>query len=392
MNPCSAQQDRRDADDRDADDRDAVYRGAVDRDAVDHAPDPRIFEGRPLDRPDEDIEDQGLAFDLRTVISRRTGRRGALGALGVGLGGVLLAACSTGDGSGDATGTSAAGDDEFPTETAGPYPGDGSNGPDVLEEAGIERADLTTSIDAGDAVDGVAMTLTMTILDITGGGSAPMKNAAVYVWHCDAQGRYSMYSDGVTDATWLRGVQVTDAQGQVTFTSIVPGCYAGRWPHVHFEVFEAIDDITDATNAVLTSQIAVPEDTSRKVYAQSGYEGSSTNLADVTLESDGVFSDSHDQQLAAVSGSVSAGFAVSIDVPIDLDTENAMSGGGGAPSGGGEGGGGAPRRGGEGGSEGGPGGGGTGGDGEPPEGMPSGEPPAGMPSEGTFGSEPPDAA
>lgn len=329
------------------------------------------FEGRPLDRPHEDVEDQGLAFDLRTVIDRRLGRRGALGALGVGLGSVLLAACTPGESSSEATGTSADGD-EFPTETAGPYPGDGSNGPDVLEEAGIERSDLTTSIDGGDAVEGVAMTLTMSLTDITGGGSAPLKNAAVYAWHCDAQGRYSMYSDGVTDATWLRGVQVTDAQGQVTFTSIVPGCYAGRWPHVHFEVFESIDDITDATNAVLTSQIALPEDVCRTVYARSAYDGSAANLSDVTLESDGIFSDSHDQQLATVTGSVSKGYSATIEVPIDLDTANEMSGGGG----------GAP--GGEGGGDGGPGGGGeppegAPGDGERPEGAPSGEPPEGGP-------------
>ena len=326
-----------------------------------------VFEGRPLDRPEEDIEDQGLAFDLRTVINRRTGRRGALGVLGVGLGGVLLAACTPASDSGDSATASADGD-EFPTETAGPYPGDGSNGPDVLEEAGIERSDLTTSIDGGDAVEGVAMTLTMTILDITGGGSAPMKDAAVYAWHCDAQGRYSMYSDGVTDATWLRGVQITDSLGQVTFTSIIPGCYAGRWPHVHFEVFESIDDITDATNAVLTSQIALPEDVCRTVYARSAYDGSAANLSDVTLESDGIFSDSHEQQLATVSGSVSRGYTATIEVPIDLDTANEMSGGGGggAPDGG---------EGGPGGGEGGGPGGGEGG-GEPPEGA-GGEPPEG---------------
>jgi protocatechuate 3,4-dioxygenase beta subunit len=323
--------------------------------------------GRPLARPEEDIEDQGLAFDLRTAIDRRMGRRGALGALGVGLGGVLLAACSTGSDSGDST-TASAADDEFPTETAGPYPGDGSNGPDVLEEAGIERSDLTTSIDGGDAVEGVAMTLTMTILDITGGGSAPMTNAAVYLWHCDAQGRYSMYSDGVTDATWLRGVQVTDSQGQVTFTTIVPGCYAGRWPHLHFEVFESIDDITDAANAVLTSQIALPEDVCRTVYARSAYDGSAANLSDVTLESDGIFSDSHEQQVATVTGSVSRGYTAAIEVPIDLDTANEMTGGGGAP-------------GGPGGSSGGGGEGGGPGGGEPPEGS-SGERPEGGPGEG----------
>ena len=53
-----------------------------------------------------------------------------------------------------------------------------------------------------------------------------------------------MYSNGVTGEPWLRGVQVT-------FDSLVPGCYTGRWPHINFEVFPSIDDIKDATNNVL---------------------------------------------------------------------------------------------------------------------------------------------
>lgn len=138
---------------------------------------------------------------------------------------------------------------ELPTETAGPYPGDGSNGPDVLEESGIERRDLTSSIEGGGSVTGTPMTLTMNLIDISN-NNAPLTGAAVYVWHCSPQGEYSMYSDGVTGETWLRGVQVTDSNGQVTFDSLVPGCYTGRWPHIHCEVFTSIDDITDATNNV----------------------------------------------------------------------------------------------------------------------------------------------
>jgi protocatechuate 3,4-dioxygenase beta subunit len=41
----------------------------------------------------------------------------------------------------------------------------------------------------------------------------------------------------VTTESYLRGVQVTDSNGQVTFTTIYPACYSGRWPHIHFEVF-----------------------------------------------------------------------------------------------------------------------------------------------------------
>ena len=133
------------------------------------------------------------------------------------------------------------------TETAGPYPGDGSNGPDVLDASGIERSDLTTSIDTGTVAEGVPLTVTMNVIDMANGDAA-MTGAAVYLWHADAQGRYSMYSEGVEDETWLRGVQVADANGQVTFTSIVPGCYTGRWPHIHFEVYP---DGASATTAIV---------------------------------------------------------------------------------------------------------------------------------------------
>jgi protocatechuate 3,4-dioxygenase beta subunit len=81
----------------------------------------------------------------------------------------------------------------------------------------------------------------------------------VYVWHCDRETRYSMYSGGVTDQDYLRGVQIADATGTVRFTSIFPGCYAGRWPHVHFEVYPEQSAITDAATAIATSQVALPE-------------------------------------------------------------------------------------------------------------------------------------
>lgn len=271
---------------------------------------PKRFEGRLLHRQGEDVEDQGAAFDIGTVVTRRN----ALGVFGAGAGALLLAACGAGASESSSSGSSsssaaassstsgaaassASGKDytEMNTETAGPYPADGSNGPDVLEESGIERADLTSSIDGGDAVDGVPLTLTLNVIDMAQ-DNAPMTGAAVYIWHCDAEGRYSMYSDGVTDATWLRGVQIVGDDGTVTFTTIIPGCYAGRWPHIHFEVFPDKASITDATHAVLTSQIALPKEACDAVYAESAYTGSAENLANVSLDTDNVFSDGYDQQ------------------------------------------------------------------------------------------------
>jgi protocatechuate 3,4-dioxygenase beta subunit len=71
------------------------------------------------------------------------------------------------------------------------------------------------------------------IQDLANGG-APFAGVAVYVWQCDREGRYSMYSEGAQDQNYLRGVQIADAEGRVRFTSIFPACYSGRWPHIHF--------------------------------------------------------------------------------------------------------------------------------------------------------------
>jgi protocatechuate 3,4-dioxygenase beta subunit len=68
------------------------------------------------------------------------------------------------------------------------------------------------------------------VLELAKGGS-PFAGVAVYVRHCDRAGRYSLYSDGIENENYLRGVQVADADGRVRYTSVFPACYDGRWPH-----------------------------------------------------------------------------------------------------------------------------------------------------------------
>lgn len=320
----------------------------------DLTPDGPAYEGRLLDRADEEVVDQGVAFDLGTLMSRR----GLLSIFGVGVGTVALAACTpAGSGASSTAAATAAATataspsasasatavavpaSEIPDETAGPYPGDGSNGADVLEQSGVVRSDIRSSIDSGTTATGVPMTLTLTILDMAN-GDRPFENVAVYVWHCDATGGYSMYSEGIENETFLRGVQVADAQGRVTFTSIFPACYTGRWPHIHFEVYPTIDDITESTNAISTSQVALPEYASSSVYALSGYEGSASNMAQVSLDSDNVFGDDGGAlQLATVTGDATSGYNVALTVRVDTTTAPIA---GAAPSGGGAGGPGGP--------------------------------------------------
>ncbi|MBP2457431.1 protocatechuate 3,4-dioxygenase beta subunit [Clavibacter michiganensis] len=304
----------------------------------DRTPDGPAYEGRLLARADEEVVDQGAGFDLRTLLSRRA----MLAYIGAGVGSVALAACasgatgSTASGSSSAAATTSTG--EIPDETAGPYPGDGSNGADVLERSGIVRSDIRSSLDGGATAAGVQMALTLTILD-TANGDVPFTGAAVYVWHCDAAGGYSLYSDGITEETYLRGVQVVGDDGTVTFSSIFPACYTGRWPHIHFEVYPSVDDITDSTKAIATSQVAVPQDACTTVYALSEYAGSSANLAQVTLDSDNVFGDDGGAlQLATVTGDATAGYSVALTARVDTATTptagTAPSGGGGGAGGG----------------------------------------------------------
>lgn len=271
--------------------------------------------------------DLGLEYDLGTLHRRRF--LGVFAAAGL----AVVAGCSandtdtvtadpsspsstptTGATTGATTGTTDV--DEIPQETGGPYPGDGSNGPNVLTESGIVRRDITKSFGSASGVaTGVPLTVELTILDAD--KDTPLEGAAVYLWHCDAQGRYSLYSDGATDENYLRGVQAADSAGNVVFTTIYPAAYTGRWPHIHFEVYASLDEATAAGKITRTSQLALPEDVSSAVYATDGYDGSAENLRRTSLADDNVFGDDDGvHQLATVTGGVSQGYVGTLTVGV----------------------------------------------------------------------------
>jgi protocatechuate 3,4-dioxygenase beta subunit len=267
--------------------------------------------------------DRGLEYDLATLRSRRR-----ILALFGGAGIAVVAGCSSGAGQTGAAGsTGAAGTSstagppgtvplaEIPAETGGPFPGDGSNGPNVLSESGIVRSDIRSSIGSGTAVaEGVPLTISLTVLEAD--TAAPLAGAAIYLWHCDREGRYSMYSSGVTGENYLRGVQAAGSTGKLAFTSVFPAAYSGRWPHVHFEIYPNLAAATTAGGKLITSQLALPEDVCREVYATAGYTGSGRNLAATSLATDMVFRDGYDHQLATVTGDISAGFTAALEVAV----------------------------------------------------------------------------
>src|SRR5690348_17346687 len=170
------------------------------------------YEGRLLANPDEDIYDQGLAFDLETLLDRRRVLK-LMGFAGLSAGLVALAGCAPGASASVSAGAAAsptpgstaataaastANCDVIPEETAGPFPGDRSNGPDVLGQSGVVRSDIRSSFgDLSGTAEGVPLTIRIAIQDAAT-DCGPMAKAAVYVWHCDRAGGYSLYSQGVT--------------------------------------------------------------------------------------------------------------------------------------------------------------------------------------------------
>lgn len=295
---------------------------------VDAAPDERWLDadGRPIDE-----DHRGLVYDVQTLIDRRR-------ALGI-FGGValtsLLAACGvSADGSASPTASTTAAPtvtatptpsataaasvplDEVPDETGGPYPADGSNGVNVLDDSGIVRSDIRSSFGSSSTVAaGIPLTIALTVRDAATGRA--LVGRGVYLWHCDREGRYSLYSQGVENENYLRGVQATDANGAVTFTSIYPACYSGRWPHIHFEVYDSVEGAIASGPVVKTSQIALPDEANASVYASAGYEQSIRNASQISLQSDNVFGeDAGIHQIATMSGSVGQGYTASLTIGL----------------------------------------------------------------------------
>jgi protocatechuate 3,4-dioxygenase beta subunit len=291
-----------------------------------------------------DDHDRGLQHDLERIAAITTRRR-VLGMMLSGGAAALIAGCGGGDGesaassssssSGGTSASSGSGSSgsstssaciASPTETAGPYPGDGSNTvngavSNVLTESGIVRSDIRGSFGSSTTIaPGVPFTLTLSLVN-SNNLCAPLAGYAVYLWHCTRDGNYSLYSTGVQSENFLRGVQISDGSGLLTFTTILPGCYAGRYPHIHFEVYPSLSMATLYTNKMLTSQIALPRDVCSTVYnGATGYGASVNNLAGVTIASDNVFGDNTTAQMtamtAALSGSIDAGYTGNIVIGV----------------------------------------------------------------------------
>lgn len=299
------------------------------------------------DMHDVHHHDHGLAHDLEALTALASRRRALRWFAGAGTVAMLSACDSAGGSSGSTTGTSGTIVSPTPTptptsastgtptpsgacvadasETAGPYPADGTNtssGPtsNALTASGIVRSDIRSSfIGSTVTAAGVQVTLTLTLVNVNA-SCAPLAGYAVYLWHCDRSGNYSLYGSTASES-FLRGVGVTDSNGQVTFTTIFPGCYDGRWPHMHFEVFSSLANAIGGRYAILTSQLAMPAAISSTIYSGSSlYSSSVSTFSRVSLASDNIFADNSAAQLAqqtpAFTGSIAAGYSATCLIGI----------------------------------------------------------------------------
>ena len=228
--------------------------------------------------------------------TKRINRREAIGAMGAAAGAALGFGCSTSatgpsatSTTGTTTGSTNAACAVTPSETIGPFP----------SLTSIVRSDIREN------KPGTALTLTIKVVNVNA-ACAAVSGANVEIWQCDATGNYSEYGSQTTQ-TYLRGIQTTNANGEVTFTTIYPGWYQGRATHIHIEV-----KIGGASRKA--TQIAFPESVNNTVYASGVYASRGSNP--MSNLSDGIFADSLSAELVTPTGAPASGYTASCQVAI----------------------------------------------------------------------------
>lgn len=187
----------------------------------------------------------------------------------------------------------------IPTETEGPFP------LDLTENSYYFRNNVIE--------DRTGAPLTIRIKILGQDNCTAMTNVRVNIWHCDKDGIYSGYAGGTnqggsTDTKWLRGYQLTDANGEVAFTSIFPGWYSGRLCHIHFKV-------TVSSSYAAVSQLTFDIPTKNAVYA--AFPALYTKGSDpMTVAEDNVFSDGVTYQTATLTGNATDGYETYLEVTV----------------------------------------------------------------------------
>lgn len=159
---------------------------------------------------------------------------------------------------------------------------------------------------------GALLTLTFTVSQIIADECQMLEGAVVDVWHADAGGDYSGVGS-LGEARFLRGIQRTDASGTAAFTTIYPGWYPGRTPHIHFKVRSSADS---SSTYEFTSQLFFDDDLSRRVYEQAPYgERGAQNTMNAR---DGIYARSGSELLLDVT-EADEGYAATFNIALYVD-------------------------------------------------------------------------
>ena len=192
-----------------------------------------------------------------------------------------------------------------PASTAGPY---------YVDEK-LERSDIRSDPSDGTVKQGALLALTLNVSSIAKGACSPLKDAIVDVWQCDAEGVYSDAVDSnfnTTGKRFLRGYQVTDKNGVAGFTTIYPGWYPSRTPHIHYKIRSPA---AASSPYEFTGQLYFDEALSDRVYAKAPYaaRGKRTvsNISDRIYNSDG------GRQTMLTVIPAKEGYAASFDVALE---------------------------------------------------------------------------
>jgi protocatechuate 3,4-dioxygenase beta subunit len=244
------------------------------------------------------VKDWGRTHEEIEMQSRKINRRELIGAMGAAAGAAVAFGCGSSPTSPTettTTTTTTTGTNSAcavtPTETVGPYP---------------SLTDLFRS-DIREGKSGTQLTLTVKVVNVNS-SCAAVSGANVEIWHVDAAGNYSQYGSQTTQ-TYLRGIQTTNSNGDVTFTTIYPGWYQGRATHIHLEV-------TINGRSVKVTQIAFPESINNAVHATGAYASRGSNP--MSNASDGIFADSLSSELITPTGDSSGGYSATFQVGVSV--------------------------------------------------------------------------
>jgi protocatechuate 3,4-dioxygenase beta subunit len=192
-----------------------------------------------------------------------------------------------------------------PEQTEGPY---------FVDER-LNRSDIRTDPADGSLREGAPLTLKLVISSVASGKCAPLAGAAVDLWHCDVAGVYSDASDpgfNTRGKKFLRGYQITDADGSVRFTTVYPGWYDGRTVHIHFKVRGTAGA---RRGYEFTSQLYFDDTFTDRVFARSPYARRGKRT--VRNGGDGIFRDGGSRMILPVAEG-DGGHAANFNVGLRL--------------------------------------------------------------------------